>query len=137
MVNIPEDRLKFRFSRSSGPGGQNVNKVNTRITVFFDVKNCEEFTESQKRRILEKLHTRASKQGVVRVSSQKHRSQKQNRDAAMEKLRELLDDALRRKPKRRKTRKPKWAKEKRLAEKKLRSKLKQQRGKVDHRVSAE
>lgn len=132
MVNIPEDRLKFRFSRSSGPGGQNVNKVNTRITVFFDVKDCEEFTESQKRRILKKLHTRTSKQGVVRVSSQKHRSQKQNRDAAVEKLHELLEDALRRSPKRKKTRKPKWAKEKRLAEKKLRSELKQQRGKIEY-----
>ena len=124
---IDPGQLIFKYSRSSGPGGQNVNKLNTRVTLFFDVTNCATLSPSQKKRILNKLATRADKNGVVRVVSQKYRTQNANRRAAIERLTSLIADALKRKLRRRKTSVPKWAKEKRLTEKKKRSKLKKLR----------
>ena len=91
---IPEDELAFKFSRGGGPGGQNVNKVNTRVTVFFDAANSRSFSDEQKERILRRLASRADKDGVIRVVSQQHRTQKANRDAAVERLEELLKGAL-------------------------------------------
>ncbi|MHC4739830.1 MAG: alternative ribosome rescue aminoacyl-tRNA hydrolase ArfB [Planctomycetota bacterium] len=126
-ILISEDSLVFRFSRSSGPGGQNVNKVNTRVTVFFDVAGSDSFSQEQKRLILRRLATRAGKDGVIRVVSQKHRTQKANRTAAVERLRELLKEALKKKTLRKKTPVPEKARRKRLEEKKQRSMLKQQR----------
>lgn len=127
MVEIPEEKLVFKYSRSGGPGGQNVNKVNTRVTVFFDVANFGSFSDAQKRRILKRLATRADKNGVVRVVSQRYRTQKANRAAAVKRLVELLTEALKKKPVRKKTTVPEYARQKRLKEKKRRSMLKQQR----------
>ncbi len=128
-VSIGEEELEFRVSRSGGPGGQHVNKTNTRVAVYFDVRASENLSGGQKRRILTKLRTRADKKGVVRVVSQKHRSQKANRDAAVDKLVSLLAEALKRPKPRKKTKKPYRAVRKRLDEKKKRSKLKKQRAK--------
>ncbi|MHC4557209.1 MAG: alternative ribosome rescue aminoacyl-tRNA hydrolase ArfB [Planctomycetota bacterium] len=116
-IFINEDELIFKASRSSGPGGQNVNKVNTRVTLFFDVANCEGFLDIQKRRILTHLVTRADKNGVIRVVSQKFRTQKANREVAVERLA------------RKKTRIPYAVKQRRLEEKRRRSLLKRQRAK--------
>ena len=124
---VSEDNLVIKASRSRGPGGQNVNKVNTRITVFFDVAGCESFTEGQRNRILKRLATRADKNGVIHVASQRHRTQKANRTAAVERLNELLMEALKRKAVRRKTAVPHRAKQRRLEEKKRRSVLKRGR----------
>ena len=126
-IVIPEDDLVYRASRSGGPGGQNVNKVNTRITLFFDVANCKSLSAEQKRRILDQLKTRASKDGVVRVVSQRHRTQRANRDAATERLVELLQQVFTIKPVRKKTRVPYSSKQKRLDEKKRRSTIKKLR----------
>ncbi len=130
-IGIREDELVFKFSRSGGPGGQNVNKVSTRVTVLFDVAKCESFSESQKRRILKQLRTRANKDGVVRVASQRYRTQKANSRAAVERLGELLSDALRTRPIRKKTAVPRYARERRLEEKKRRGMLKRQRAEKD------
>jgi ribosome-associated protein len=130
-ISISEDKLVFKYSRSSGPGGQNVNKVNSRVTLLFDVVNCDSFSDVQKKRILRRLATRADRNGILRVVSQKHRTQKANRVAAVERLGELLTGALRTRPVRKKTRVPQWAKEKRLQEKKRRSLLKKQRASID------
>ena len=127
MIEIEEEKLVFKFSRSSGPGGQNVNKVNTRVTVFFDVANCESFSDSQKKRILKRLATRANKYGVIRVVSQRYRTQRANRQAVVERLGELLRGALKKKAVRKKTAVPEYARRKRLEEKKRRSALKRQR----------
>jgi len=124
---ISEDELVFKTSRSSGPGGQNVNKISSRVTVFFDAANCQRLSDTQKRQILARLATRANKNGVIRVVSQRHRSQKANRDAAVERLRQLLTTALKNKPVRKKTKVPYQATQRRLEEKKRRSLLKQQR----------
>lgn len=130
-IFIDEGLLSFKFSRSAGPGGQNVNKVNTRVTVLFDVKGCESFSDIQKQQILKRLATRANKDGVIRVVSQRYRTQKANRRTAVERLAELLRKALEKKPVRRKTRVPEWAKRRRLEEKKKRSVLKRQRAEKD------
>jgi ribosome-associated protein len=127
MVEIREEELVFKFSRSGGPGGQNVNKVNTRVTALFDVQKSDSFTDSQKRRILERLSRRADKNGIIRVVCQRYRTQKANKAAAVERLGELLDEALKKKTVRKKTKVPKYAREKRLEEKKRRGILKQQR----------
>ena len=128
-IFICEDELIFKASRSGGPGGQNVNKVNTRITLFFDVANCESFSDVQKRRILSRLATRADKNGLIRVASQRFRTQKANRRAAVERLQQLLAEALKTRPVRKKTRVPYAAKKRRLEEKRRRSLLKRQRAK--------
>jgi ribosome-associated protein len=130
-IEIAESQLVFKFTRSSGPGGQNVNKVNTRVTVYFDVSKCDSLTDAQKQRILSHLKTRADKAGVIRVVSQRHRTQKANKTAALERLVGLLDEVLRNKPKRKKTRIPRYAIEQRLKQKKQRGLLKRQRTKAD------
>jgi ribosome-associated protein len=133
MIEIPndiyinEEEFVFKASRSSGPGGQNVNKVNTRVTLFFDVANCGSLSGLQKRRILTRLASRADKNGVLRVVSQKFRTQRANRKAAIERLRELLAGALKIRPVRKKSKVPYAAKQRRLEEKKRRGLLKRQR----------
>ena len=128
-ISIPEDELVFKVSRSGGPGGQNVNKVNTRVTLFFDVGNCESLSDAQKRRILTRLRTRADKNGVLRVVSQKHRTQRANREAAIERLQGLLTDAIETRPVRKETKIPYAVNQRRLEEKRRRSMLKKQRAK--------
>jgi ribosome-associated protein len=124
---INADELVFKVSRSSGPGGQNVNKVNTRVTLLFDVTNCGSLSDMQKRRILARLATRADKNGVLRVVAQKFRTQRANRNAAVERLQQLLTDALKSRPIRKKSKVSYAAKQRRLEEKKRRSLLKRQR----------
>jgi ribosome-associated protein len=133
-IFICEDELVFRASRSGGPGGQNVNKVSTRVTLFFNVAGARSFSDEQKTQILRQLGRRVGKEGVVRVVSQRYRTQNANRKVAVERLRELLRGALETRPVRKKTRAPQWAKQRRLGEKRRRSALKSQRG---HRTLAE
>ena len=131
QIFISEENITFKFSRSGGPGGQNVNKVNTRVTVLFDAANCESLSGVEKKRILKCLATRADKNGVIRVAAQRYRTQKANRKAAIERLQELLRKALETRPVRKKTKVPEQTKQRRLEEKKQRSLLKKQRAKVN------
>ena len=124
---INEDELVFKVSRSSGPGGQNINKLNTRVTLFFDVSNCQSLSDLQKRRIFTHLSSRVDKSGVLRVISQKFRTQRANRRAAVERLQQLLADSLEIRPIRKKSKVPYAAKQRRLEEKRRRSLLKRQR----------
>jgi ribosome-associated protein len=126
-IFINEDELVFKVSRSSGPGGQNVNKLNTRVTLLFDVKNSGGLSDLHKKRILTRLASRADKNGVLRIVSQKFRTQKANRNAAVERLRQLLTDALKILPVRKKSKVPYTARQRRLEEKRRRSLLKRQR----------
>ncbi|HUS73149.1 MAG TPA: alternative ribosome rescue aminoacyl-tRNA hydrolase ArfB [Sedimentisphaerales bacterium] len=130
-ICISEEDLVFKASRSGGPGGQNVNKVNTRVTLFFDVAGCEGLSHIQKQRILTQLSTRADKEGVIRVVSQKFRTQKANRKAAVKRFQELLRGALMTKPVRKKTKVPVRAYRRRLEDKRRRSMLKKQRADKD------
>jgi ribosome-associated protein len=126
-VPIPEGELIFKASRSSGPGGQNVNKLNTRVMVLFDVAGSPSLSDQQKQRVLSRLARRIDKEGVLHVAAQKHRSQEANRRAAVERLQQLVQEALQPVPVRRTTKMPVAARERRLQEKKQRSDRKQQR----------
>jgi ribosome-associated protein len=127
QVYIPEEELRFAASRSSGPGGQNVNKLNTRVTLWFDVVNSPSLTDDQKRMLIARLGRRVSGKGVLRLVSQRSRSQAANREAVLERFVHLLRDALRPERPRRKTRIPQGAKERRLRQKVHRGVLKRQR----------
>jgi len=130
-IYINENEIVVKVSRSGGPGGQNVNKVNTRVTLFFDVAACETLSQTQKKQVLARLATRSDKNGVLRVTSQKFRTQSANRTAARERLCRLLGEALVPPPIRKRTRTPARACEKRLDEKKRRSTLKRLRSGKD------
>ena len=121
---IPVEELTFTASRSSGPGGQNVNKLSTRVTLQFDVLRSPSLVEDQKQRILVKLKSRISKDGVLRISCQRSRSQAANRDGAVERFVELLRQALTRRLPRKRTALPASARERRLEDKKRRSRVK-------------
>ena len=126
-LDIPESEITYAFSRSSKPGGQNVNKVSTRVTLQFDVEGSQSLSDGQRERIFEKLASRIGKDGVLRVASQKHRTQKVNREAALERFVALLAGALKRKRRRKPTRVPPEVREGRLREKKRRSLIKRAR----------
>jgi ribosome-associated protein len=124
---IPEQELTFTASRSSGPGGQHVNKVSSRVTLYFNVVTSPSLSDEQKRCLLTRLATRIGKDGILRVVAQKYRSQTANRDAALARFVTLLQEALTPVPVRKKTTVSATAKQQRLEEKKRRSQLKQQR----------
>jgi ribosome-associated protein len=92
---IPEASLTFRFSTSPGPGGQNVNKLNTRVTLWFDLEGCPRLTRGEKERIRLRLGRRISATGRLRIVSSRFRTQASNRRAAVERFYDLLADALR------------------------------------------
>lgn len=123
-LSIPEDELKYTATRSSGPGGQKVNKVSTRITLWFDVLKSPSLSAEVKQQILTGLPTRINKTGVLWVNAQQTRSQSSNRELAKCRFIELLQQVLRKPPSRKKTRVPKRVHEQRIAEKKMRGKLK-------------
>ena len=123
-VSIPEDEFRFTASRSSGPGGQHVNKVSTRITLLFDLENSLSLSRVQKDRIKKRLTTRISNQGVLRVVCQRHRRQAANKREAVERFGQLMADALRTRRPRKKTQVSRAVKKRRQEEKKRRSRLK-------------
>jgi len=126
-LEIPEGELEFVASRSGGPGGQNVNKVSSRVTLRFDVGHSGSLNEEQRTRIQRRLATRINKDGVLQVTSQRTRSQDLNRADAIERFKELLRAALREDKPRVKTRATRSSKEERLKEKRKRTTVKQAR----------
>ena len=126
-LEIPTSELDFTTSRSSGPGGQNVNKVETRVTLIFDLDTTDRLTEEQQRLVREHLATRITKAGLLRVTAQKERSQAANREIATERFVDLLEQALNPDPRRKPTKIPRRSKRKRLQAKKRRSEKKRLR----------
>jgi len=119
--------IEASFSRSPGPGGQNVNKVNTQVTLLFDFAACPTVSEIGKRRIRRRLATRLSRDGRLRVVSRRERTQARNRSAAQDRLITLLAEAMRSPKPRRKTKPTTASKKRRLQSKRERSELKRER----------
>ena len=126
-VSIPMSELRFRFARSSGPGGQHVNRSATQVELLFDVAGSPSLNEMQRRRVLTKLKSRLDKEGVLHLVSQETRSQLRNREEAVERFQELMRDALRVPKSRRPTRPTRTARERRLGEKRRRGETKRDR----------
>lgn len=128
-ILLPE--LEFSASRSSGPGGQNVNKVNSRITLRLNIPGSTILTDAEKAVLLSKLASRLTDAGELMVHAQDKRSQLQNKEAALQKLDEILAKALQKKKVRKATKPSKTAVQKRITGKKKQSEKKQWRQKPE------
>jgi ribosome-associated protein len=120
-VTVPQSEIRLRFSRSSGPGGQHAQKSETRVEAIFDVESSSALTEMQKRRVLAKAGP------VLRAIAQDERSQRRNRDLAIERLVAALREALRVERRRVATKPSPAARKRRLEEKRRRSQTKRLR----------
>ena len=124
---IPSKDLRWRFSRSSGPGGQGVNTTDSRVELILDVANCSCLGPFRRARLLEHFQTRLL-EGCLRVVVAEERSQWQNRQKALHRMAELLREGLKPPPRARKATRPgRGAVKRRLASKKQRGDLKRQR----------
>ncbi|MDZ4747700.1 MAG: alternative ribosome rescue aminoacyl-tRNA hydrolase ArfB [Saprospiraceae bacterium] len=119
--------VTFRTSRSSGAGGQHVNKTETKVDALFDVKSSSGLTEAEKGRVFEKLAARINDEGILSVTSQKARSQLANKEHALDRMESLLVKAVIPKVKRIRTKPTKQSIEERLKEKKVQSEKKARR----------
>ncbi len=131
LVSIPYSELQFRFTRSSGPGGQNVNKVATRVELVFDVLHSPTLSEAQKQLLKSRLKSRVTADGCLQLSVQESRSQWRNRELVVKRFTELVSRALREEPRRIATKPSTSGKEKRLGRKKHRARKKEIRRRVD------
>lgn len=122
---------RFSTTKSGGPGGQKVNKANTKVTLHFNIKNSRTLNNDQKMILMKKLSSRISNEGIIGMSSQRSRSQNQNKENVSLRFINLIEKCLE-KPKKRKATKPtKQSKERRLKAKKEVSEKKRMRRNID------
>lgn len=125
------NELKFKAIRSSGSGGQHVNKVSSKIELQWDVVNTNAFSEEKKEKLQKKLSNRINKEGILILQTEETRSQFRNKELAIKKLMDLIKEALKKKKKRIKTKVPKAVKQKRLDNKSRHASKKATRKKPD------
>ncbi len=126
-LRIGDGEISFTYSRSPGPGGQNVNKTASKATLWFDVANSPSLSADQRRRLRSELATRIGRDGMLRVVSWRNRTQPANRRDALSRFTALLAEALRPRLRRKPTRPSRASRERRLSDKQHRSRLKQRR----------
>jgi ribosome-associated protein len=126
-VQIPISELRFSFARSGGHGGQNVNKVETKVELLFNVRSSKSISDTERESILKYLHSKIDSAGVLHIVAQESRSQWRNKQDAIERFTALLQKALMPRKKRVAMKVSKAAKQKRLETKKHRSKVKAMR----------
>ncbi len=124
---VPAEEIEFRASRAGGPGGQHVNRRATRVEARWNVLASTAINDEQRQRLLRRLASRISKDGVLRVVAYKERSQWRNRELAATRLQELVREALHVRRRRLRTRPPASAKEARLESKRRRKRIKELR----------
>lgn len=124
---IPGDELRLSFSTSGGPGGQHANKAATRVEVAWNVASSRALGPRQRSRILAALRTRIDSNGTLRLSSDRYRSQRRNREDVLNRLAQLVAEALKPPKPRRATAPTPAARERRLADKRRRSDVKRRR----------
>ncbi len=123
-ISIVEDELEERFIRASGPGGQNVNKLNTAVQLRFDVRHSPALRDDVRARLTRLAGQRLTNDGVLVITAQRHRTQERNRQDALDRLIELIRRAAIAPKPRRPTKPTKGSKERRLQGKKQRSTIK-------------
>ncbi len=126
-LSIPLSELRFKFRRSSGPGGQNVNKLNTSVELQYDFGHSAVLSDEQRQRIGEKLAPRLNSTGALSIQSERFRTQGRNRADCLDKLAILLAAALKTPPKRKKTKPSRAAQARRLDRKRRHSDKKKSR----------
>jgi ribosome-associated protein len=126
-LSIPRSELDIRVSRASGAGGQHVNKTSSRVEIFWNIPGSRALSDEQRTRLLDKLSSRLTTEGSIRVVASDMRSQSRNRDLAEERLAEIVRRALLIPRKRRPTKPTRAAKEARLQTKKRHSNKKRER----------
>ena len=129
VLSIPRGELDVRVSRASGAGGQHVNKTSSRVEIFWNVQASRALSDDQRARLLERLASRLTTEGSIRVVASDMRSQSRNRDLAEERLADMVRRALVIPKKRRPTRPTKASREARLEGKKRQSHKKRERQK--------
>ena len=126
-ISIPDTEFSFSFARSSGPGGQNVNKVNSKATMQWDASRSVQLPEAVRERFLAAYARRLTKEGILVISSQRYRDQGRNVADCLSKLRDLILSVAIAPTQRRATKPTRGAKQRRLSEKKANSERKQGR----------